>query len=190
MLYKSTDSQYVAIFSHGGVLAFCFICNICFIRIAILCAWVSRRFKPPSFFERKMVFLAICSCLLFQRYLNIFSWIIKVVCKSIGKVLLRNEVFDNVSVFIICTFPFKESILCDSLFIWWFIFSIILVQFSEFGSCRSSLNCVPSILVVSYLCFIWICFGNFEIWSVLIGSTVVFSWFIVDPVAFCSFLKK
>lgn len=148
-------------FSHVVVLVFCFICNICFIQMAILCAWGSRRFKPPSLFGRKMLFLGICSCLLFHKYLNIFSWIINVVCKSIGKVLLRKEVFDSISVFIICTFPFKESILWDNLFIWWVIFSMIFAQFCELANCKFSLNWIPSILIVSYLCFIFICCGKF-----------------------------
>ena len=115
ILCKSSASQYVAMFFHVGVLYFCFSCNKCFIRIAILCACGSRRFNPPTFFGRKIVFLAICSCLFFQIYLKIFSCVICAVCTSIGNTLLRKEVFDSISVFAIFTFPLRESIHWESL---------------------------------------------------------------------------
>ena len=162
-------------FFHVGVLYFRFSCNKCFIRIAILCACGSRRFNPPTFFGRKIVFLAICSCLFFQIYLKNFSCVICDVCRSIGNTLLRKEVFDSISVFAICTFPLRESIRWESLFMCLVIFSIIFVQFCLCASCKFSLKSIPNILIVWYRCFIFISLGRFELTSVLIGSTIVLS---------------
>ena len=68
-------------FFRGGFLCFCFnfYCNKCFILIAKLCACGSSRFSPPNLLSRKMVFLAIGSCFLFQIYLKMLSCICIVV---------------------------------------------------------------------------------------------------------------
>ena len=49
----------------------------------------------------------------------------KVVFVSIGKILLKKEVFDSISVFIIITFPYNDRILKESLFICFPILSIL-----------------------------------------------------------------
>ena len=48
---------------------------------------------------------------------------------------------------------------------------------------------IPSILIVANCSLIVICFGRLDMLSVFIGITVVFSKFIVAPVAFCNFGK-
>ena len=107
---------------------------------------------------------------------------------SIEKLLLRKEVFDSISVFIIMTFPYNDRILGESLFICFSILSILTSQFSLFAYCKSSLKYIPNILIVSF-CSIVISFSRFASISVFISITVVFSRLVVAPVASFNFWK-
>ena len=95
-LKRSIANQQVAIFFQGGFFCFCFSCRRCFILIAMLCDCGSSRFKPPNFLRRNIVFLAIGSYLFLQIYWKIQFCIFKVVFMSIGKMLLKNDVFDSI----------------------------------------------------------------------------------------------
>ena len=100
---------------------FCFSCSSWFILIAKLWACGSRKFKTSlssrSFLFKKIVYLAIGSCLFFHIYLNMLFCTSKVVFVSVGKILLKKKVFDSISAFIIITFPYNDWILKESLFL-------------------------------------------------------------------------
>ena len=104
-----------------------------------------------------------------------------------GKMLFRNDVFESMSVFAIVTFPFRDRILGESLFISFSILSMVICQFILFAYCKSSLKYIPSILIVSFWSFIVISVGKFVVILVFIGSTVNVSRLIVAPVACFSF---
>ena len=91
---------------------------------------------------------------------------------SIGKMLLKNDIFESMSVFAIITLPFKDSILGESLFICFSVLSIVICQFILFAYCKSSLKYIPSIFIFSFWSFIVISVGTFVVISVFIGSTV------------------
>ena len=103
--------------------------------------------------------------------------------------LLKNVVFESMSVFAIITLPFRERILGESLFLCFSILLIVICQFILFAYCKSSLKYIPSIFIFSFWSFIVISVGKFVIILVFIGSTVVFSRLIVAPVASFSFWK-
>ena len=74
-------------------------------------------------FLRKIVFLAMGSDWeLSQRYLNSFLWISEVVFACIRKTLLKYDVLESASVFIIITLLYKDKILCKSFFLYSFPF--------------------------------------------------------------------
>ena len=151
---------------------FCFSCMRCFILIAMLCACGSSRYKSPNLLLRNIVFLAMGSCLFLQIYWKILFCILKVVFVSIGKMLLKNDVFESMSVFAIITLPFRKGILGESLFICFSILSIVLCQFMLFAYCKSSLKYISSIFIFSFWSFIVISVGKFVVIFVFIGSTV------------------
>ena len=91
---------------------------------------------------------------------------------SIGKMLLKNDVFESMSVFAIITLPFRKGILGESLFICFSILSIVLCQFMLFAYCKSSLKYISSIFIFSFWSFIVISVGKFVVIFVFIGSTV------------------
>ena len=103
--------------------------------------------------------------------------------------LLKNDVFDSMSVFVIIALPFRDSILGENLFMCFSILSIVISQFMLFAYCKSSLKYIPSIFIFSFWSFIVISFGKFVVISVFIGITVIFSRLIVAPVASFSFWK-
>ena len=106
---------------------------------------------------------------------------------SRGKMLLRNDVFESMSVFANINFPLRDRILGESLFICFSILSMVVCQFILFAYCKFSLKDIPSILIVSFWSFIVISVGKFVVILVFIGSTVNVSRFIVAPVACFSF---
>ena len=106
---------------------------------------------------------------------------------SIGKILVKNNVFESMSVFAIITLPFRDRILGESLC--FSILSIVICQFILFAYCKCLLKYIPSIFIFSFWSFFVISVGTFVVISVFIGSTVVFSRFIVAPVASFNFWK-
>ena len=106
---------------------------------------------------------------------------------GVGKTLLRKVIFDDIKVFIIIAFPLRESVLVVIFLIWFSILFIVCCQFVFIVFCMSLENCIANIFVYWYCCKIAISgrvFFMYAVWSVFMGNNLVFSKFIVEPVAF------
>ena len=69
----------------------------------------------------------------FPNILKYFWCTCWVVFVSIGKTLLRKDVLDKMSLFMIIAFPYKDRVLVESLFICFSIFSSMVSQFICFA---------------------------------------------------------